>query len=89
MQLRGDRFINGLRGGGWNNNDNNLRVANRNNNNPDNRNNNIGFRCAAEGPGAFLEGQVRPLARPALSPREKIPNLFPVRQFLSCLTKEK
>ena len=36
-----------LRGGDWNNNWNNLRVANRNNNNPDNRNNNIGFRCAA------------------------------------------
>jgi len=33
-----------LRGGGWNNNANNCRVANRNNNNPDNRNNNNGFR---------------------------------------------
>jgi len=33
-----------LRGGSWNNNDNNCRVANRNNNNPDNRNNNNGFR---------------------------------------------
>jgi len=47
-----------LRGGGWNNNWNNLRSANRNNNNPDNRNNNIGFRCGAA-PGRFLEGQVR------------------------------
>ncbi|MBT3392342.1 MAG: SUMF1/EgtB/PvdO family nonheme iron enzyme [Chloroflexi bacterium] len=35
-----------LRGGSWNNNGNNLRVANRNNNEPSNRNNNIGFRCA-------------------------------------------
>jgi len=35
-----------LRGGSWNNNDNNSRVANRNNNNPDNTNNNIGFRVA-------------------------------------------
>ena len=35
-----------LRGGSWNNNTNNLRVANRNNNNPDNQNNNIGFRCS-------------------------------------------
>ncbi|MBN1666867.1 MAG: SUMF1/EgtB/PvdO family nonheme iron enzyme [Anaerolineales bacterium] len=35
-----------LRGGGWNNNGNNLRVSNRNRNNPDNTNNNIGFRCA-------------------------------------------
>lgn len=33
-----------LRGGYWNNNDNNCRSANRNNNNPDNRNNNNGFR---------------------------------------------
>jgi len=34
-----------LRGGSWNNNENNLRSANRNRNEPDNRNNNIGFRC--------------------------------------------
>ena len=33
-----------LRGGAWNNNDNNCRVSNRNNNNPDNRNNNNGLR---------------------------------------------
>jgi sulfatase-modifying factor enzyme 1 len=33
-----------LRGGSWNNNDNNARVSIRNNNNPNNRNNNIGFR---------------------------------------------
>jgi len=35
-----------LRGGSWNNNANNCRVANRNNNNPDNRNNNNGLRLA-------------------------------------------
>ncbi|MCD4673988.1 MAG: SUMF1/EgtB/PvdO family nonheme iron enzyme [Anaerolineaceae bacterium] len=35
-----------MRGGSWNNNHNNTRVANRNNNNPHNRNNNIGFRVA-------------------------------------------
>jgi hypothetical protein len=35
-----------LRGGSWNNNDNNCRVANRNNNNPENRNNNNGFRVS-------------------------------------------
>ncbi|NWG75252.1 MAG: SUMF1/EgtB/PvdO family nonheme iron enzyme [Rubrivivax sp.] len=35
-----------LRGGSWNNNPDNLRVANRNNNTPDNRNNNNGFRCS-------------------------------------------
>ncbi|MDW7679882.1 MAG: hypothetical protein SCK70_04920 [bacterium] len=33
-----------LRGGSWNNNANNCRVANRNRNNPDNSNNNNGFR---------------------------------------------
>jgi len=36
-----------LRGGSWNNNDNNLRASNRNNNTPDNINNNIGFRVAS------------------------------------------
>ena len=36
-----------LRGGSWNNNDNNARVANRNRNNRNNRNNKIGFRCAS------------------------------------------
>jgi hypothetical protein len=35
-----------LRGGSWNNNDQNTRAAYRNNNNPYNRNNNIGFRVA-------------------------------------------
>ncbi len=33
-----------LRGGSWNNNEDNARVSGRNNNNPNNRNNNIGFR---------------------------------------------
>ena len=33
-----------LRGGSWNNNPDNCRMARRNNNRPDNRNNNIGFR---------------------------------------------
>jgi len=37
----------GLRGGSWNNNENNLRSSNRNNNNPDNENNNNGFRIAS------------------------------------------
>lgn len=35
-----------LRGGSWNNNASNCRVANRNNNSPSNRNNNNGFRLA-------------------------------------------
>jgi hypothetical protein len=38
-----------LRGGSWNNDPTNCRVANRNNNTPDNRNNNIGFRLANTG----------------------------------------
>ncbi|MCF8366466.1 MAG: SUMF1/EgtB/PvdO family nonheme iron enzyme [Bacteroidales bacterium] len=41
-RLRGSNRV--LRGGSWNNNARNCRVANRNNNNPDNRNNNNGFR---------------------------------------------
>lgn len=35
-----------LRGGSWNNNDNNCRAANRNRNERNNRNNNNGFRLA-------------------------------------------
>jgi len=36
-----------VRGGSWNNNDNNARAVYRNRNNPNNRNNNNGFRVAA------------------------------------------
>ncbi|MFH1709420.1 MAG: SUMF1/EgtB/PvdO family nonheme iron enzyme, partial [Planctomycetota bacterium] len=54
-----------LRGGSWNNNDDNLRCANRNNNKPADTNNNNGFRLAStfdapELPGA---GPVSGLAR--------------------------
>ncbi|MEI6412574.1 MAG: SUMF1/EgtB/PvdO family nonheme iron enzyme [Bacteroidota bacterium] len=38
-----------IRGGSWNNNPQNCRVAYRNNNTPGNRNNNIGFRLANTG----------------------------------------
>lgn len=82
-----------LRGGSWNNNDNNLRAANRNNNNPTNQNNNIGFRCAAP-PGSFFKGQVRGnrgfaiygciIYGCTLSPREKIPGLFLVGRASVC-----
>ena len=37
----------GLRGGSWNNTENNLRASNRNSNDPTNENNNIGFRLAS------------------------------------------
>jgi hypothetical protein len=53
-----------LRGGSWNNNQNNARAAYRNNNTPDNRNNNIGFRVVVRRPTTYLsshEGWVRPL----------------------------
>ncbi len=46
-----------IRGGNWNNNENNCRVSNRNNNNPTNRNNNIGFRLALH---FHLNGNVQP-----------------------------
>ncbi|MBR0433879.1 MAG: hypothetical protein IJK15_09335 [Bacteroidaceae bacterium] len=38
------------RGGSWNNNDNNCRVANRNRNNASNTNNNLGLRLALLAP---------------------------------------
>jgi hypothetical protein len=64
------------RGGSWNNNPQNCRVANRNNNTPDNRNNNIGFRllntgkrtdAAALRPGSLW--LICPAAHPAPPPR--------------------
>ncbi|MCL4862592.1 MAG: hypothetical protein KJZ93_24485 [Caldilineaceae bacterium] len=38
-----------VRGGSWNNNDNNVRCAVRNRNNSNNRNDNIGFRVMSHG----------------------------------------
>lgn len=49
------------RGGGWNNNGQNLRSANRNNDDPSNRNKNLGFRLARPQP-----------ARKRMPPREPI-----------------
>ena len=43
-----------LRGGSWNNNQNNARAVNRNNNNPNNRNNNNGFRVAVRSSHIFV-----------------------------------
>ena len=48
-----------LRGGAWNNNQNNARAVYRNNNPPGNRNNNIGFRVVVSRPTPFA-----PLHRP-------------------------
>jgi formylglycine-generating enzyme required for sulfatase activity len=49
IELSGHRDMNnrGLRGGAFNNNDNNLQSSNRNNNNPTNENDNIGFRVSS------------------------------------------
>ncbi|MFN0175796.1 MAG: SUMF1/EgtB/PvdO family nonheme iron enzyme [Saprospiraceae bacterium] len=48
-----------LRGGSWNNNPENCRVANRNRNNPNNRNNNVGFRVVRDFRGAYPLARVR------------------------------
>lgn len=46
-------IIGDVRGGAWNNNQNNARVAARNRNNPSNSNNNIGFRVVSHDLGAL------------------------------------
>ncbi|MFN0107751.1 MAG: formylglycine-generating enzyme family protein [Blastocatellia bacterium] len=46
-----------VRGGSWNNNQDNCRSANRNRNEPGNRNNNIGFRVVVSA--STLQGQSR------------------------------
>jgi hypothetical protein len=48
-----------VRGGSWNNNEDNARVAIRNRNNPNNSNNNIGVRLASHDSSA-LAGNVTP-----------------------------
>jgi hypothetical protein len=67
-----------LRGGGWNNNEENVRAANRNNNTPDNRNNNIGFRCVVEPGVDFSKARYFGFTDAGLVPREIMPDLFPV-----------
>lgn len=60
-----------LRGGSWNNNAENCRVANRNNNNPNNANNNYGFRLANTASvreGYFLRNVAQRRCCPALDP---------------------
>ena len=53
-------YLCGVRGGSFNNNDNNLHAANRNNNNPTNENNNIGSRVA-EAPECRGKGHQEPV----------------------------
>ena len=53
-----DGSTRGLRGGSWNNNENNLRSSNRNSNNPTNENNNVGFRVARPLKGRLPNGQI-------------------------------
>ena len=50
------------RGGSWNSNANNCRVANRNNNWPDNENNNLGFRLVSTTHGKDALSHPRPPA---------------------------
>lgn len=59
------------RGGSWNNDADNSRVANRNNHHPDNRNNDLGFRLANTGTHQLLglyAASARVSARPAWDP---------------------
>jgi hypothetical protein len=66
-----------VRGGTWNNNSNNLRVANRNRNDPTNNNNNIGFRCSRSLPPLPGQDAAHLWMRRARLGRER--RLFPVR----------
>jgi hypothetical protein len=52
-----------LRGGSFNNNENNLRAANRNRNTPDNRNDNNGFRLVSSRSSTFTGTACRVHAR--------------------------
>ena len=67
-----------LRGGSWNNNEENVRAANRNNNQPDNRNNNIGFRCVVEPGVNFSKARCLGSTDAGYVPRGIMPDLFPV-----------
>jgi hypothetical protein len=63
-----------VRGGSWNNNQNNARAAFRNHNHPDNRNNNNGFRVVGvrrSTPYLFSKGsRTLPLRKGVCWPRE-------------------
>jgi len=53
------------RGGNWNNNANNCRVANRNNTSPGNENNNLGFRLVSTTHGKDQRCPIHDRPRPA------------------------
>ncbi|MEW6030846.1 MAG: SUMF1/EgtB/PvdO family nonheme iron enzyme [Chloroflexota bacterium] len=72
-----------MRGGSWNNNEDNARVAIRNNNHPNNRNNNIGFRVVLLH--SFANGlSSMPVACPdqGRASRQNWLTFCPVTQFL-------
>ncbi|MBP5442178.1 MAG: SUMF1/EgtB/PvdO family nonheme iron enzyme [Treponema sp.] len=74
------------RGGSWNNNANNCRVANRNNNNPNNRNNNIGFRLVRSAQLSLMHGRA---VFTRMNRRSRVGQVTAAYKFLvkvSCLT---
>lgn len=73
MRARAPRV---LRGGAFNNELQNVRVAVRNRNNPDNRNRNNGFRFVVR---TFFQGQNYPTALGAFRLRRKTAELVPGR----------
>ena len=69
---KGERGSNRVkRGGSWNNDARNVRVANRNNNDPGNRNNNLGFRLVS----SRRDGQTGGVQ--GLHPRARVLTILP------------
>ena len=66
------------RGGNWNNNANNCRVANRNNNSPGNENNNLGFRLVSTTHGKDQRCPIHDRPRPANAGTNKAGTAGPV-----------
>jgi hypothetical protein len=83
--LPGDNRV--VRGGSWNNNQDNARVSNRNNNNPNNRNNNNGFRVVVRPTSKFSfhrpQGWALPASRAGLITGGRLPGLTGVHGFRS------
>ena len=66
------------RGGNWNNNANNCRVANRNNNSPGNENNNLGFRLVSTTHGKDQRCPIHDRPSPANTGTNKAGTMGPV-----------